>query len=418
MKLRPVLGPQGPAEPTQFAPWVRAAVASAAPEPPEPIDGGYLADLPEPFATEASFGPEGWLTGQPLAALEKHGFVCMRQLIPEYMHEPAFGEVAEYFMAIGASFLGGHAIDKAEGLEGFDKWCELPAEVWERMELGTCKVVFEEIPRFTMDEETGLITSVEPGGCAQKNGVKVGWRVEVVSDKKSTKKFSQPLAAKLASLQATEMRWKAYVQKVGAVEIEFQQMHCWTPYAIKQRWGVFATQRGFQPELGLGKCTEPEFMALPMLREVQEYVKPFVAAMHKIPPRKLCWQPEGASLKGRGQPLAAPHRDAQDLGREQIIIALSAGDFSLWPGCTGGYWLREFLKRHSCQLNFACRAGDVLIFKGGVFVHGSPPVGPNHPAPRVMTYAKFWPPGTPMGQRHAKGQCQCFGVAPAAGGSQ
>ena len=209
-------------------------------------------------------------------------------------------------------------------------------------------------------------------------------------------------------------------------------MRCWTPYAIKQRWGV-ATQRGLQAGLGLGKCTEPEFMALPMLREVQEYVKPFVAAMHKLPPRKLCWQPEGASLKGRGQMQAAPHRDAHDLGRKQIVIALSDGAFSVWPGSHKlPYWdadapagnfrtgetFRDFLKRNSCQLDFACRAGDVLIFKGGVFVDGSPPVGPNHPAPRVMTYAKFWPPGTPMGQRHAKGQCQCFGVAPAAGGSQ
>ena len=320
-RLRPVLGPQGTAEPTNFSVW-EGAVAPTVPQTDDGvrIDGGYPA-LPEPFATKASFGPEGWLTGQPLAALEEHGFVVMRQLIPEYMHEPAYREVTNYFMEIGASFLGGHAIRKTEGLGGFDKWCDLPPAVWEREELGPFKVLFTEIPRFTMDEETGLITSVAEGGCAQKNGVKVGWRVEAVR----YEKFSQPLAAKLANWQASAVHWARVVRK-GAVEIEFQQMKCWTPYAIKQRWGV-ATSRGFQDNLGLGKCTQPEFMALQAMREVQMYVKPFVAAMRKIPPSKLCWHAEGASLKGRGQPLAEAHKDINDLGREQIVIALSDGAF-------------------------------------------------------------------------------------------
>jgi hypothetical protein len=55
---------------------------------------------------------------------------------------------------------------------------------------------------------------------------------------------------------------------------------------------------------------------------------------------------------------------------------------------------------------FACSPGDVLIFKGGHFAHGSPAIGGLHPSPRVMTYATFWPPGTKKGEQHLAGKCK------------
>jgi hypothetical protein len=129
---------------------------------------------------------------------------------------------------------------------------------------------------------------------------------------------------------------------------------------------------------------------------------------------ELPWQ-------GRGSVEAPAHRDEPDIGRMQCVIALSPGAFDVWPGShkmsaktppcgeKGHYHLTEtaatnLLALHSRCL-FACSPGDVLVFNGGHFYHGSPAIGGTEPSPRIVTYATFWPPSTGKGVAHNQGKC-------------
>ena len=114
---------------------------------------------------------------------------------------------------------------------------------------------------------------------------------------------------------------------------------------------------------------------------------------------------------------ATPHRDPEDHGRYQCVVALAKGEFDVWPKShkvvlnslqhdIEGDDLKH-LKSQCSNLLCACEPGDVLIFQGGTFVHGSPRVSRTDPSPRVMTYACFWPPGTSNGANHAAGRCSC-----------
>ena len=149
----------------------------------------------------------------------------------------------------------------------------------------------------------------------------------------------------------------------------------------------------------------------------------YLAYLHQICPNELCWKIEGASMKGKGAPAAPPHRDEYDTGRLQCVVALSPGAFDVWPGshklrmahtdCPDGHF--HFGEKFQQELNFqfkrvvfSCQPGDVLIFQGGTFVHGSPPVEEHNPSPRIVTYAQFWPPGTPKGAEHIAKKCKCF----------
>jgi hypothetical protein len=76
----------------------------------------------------------------------------------------------------------------------------------------------------------------------------------------------------------------------------FQKDVCWTPFALKQKWGV-STSRGYQPKLGLGKCTHPYYVDSPASRDAQLYMRNFLANLHKCLPHELCWQPDGNSFK-------------------------------------------------------------------------------------------------------------------------
>ena len=127
-------------------------------------------------------------------------------------------------------------------------------------------------------------------------------------------------------------------------------------------------------------------------------------------------------MQGRGCEAAPAHRDENDAGRMQCVIALAPGAFDIWPGShkltvkkppcgeQGHYHatddFQNYLRTNCKQLVVSCLPGDVLIFRGGDFVHGSPAIGDQHPSPRVMTYATFWPPSTPKGQVHVSGKCK------------
>ena len=127
-------------------------------------------------------------------------------------------------------------------------------------------------------------------------------------------------------------------------------------------------------------------------------------------------------MKGRGCPAAKEHRDVPDLGRFQCVLALSDGAFDVWPRShtvalstkdfvDGGHFhhgFRQELGSHCQRVVFSFGPGDVLIFQGGTFVHGSPAVDSETPSPRLVTYASFWPPGTQKGSDHAEGKCECL----------
>ena len=131
------------------------------------------------------------------------------------------------------------------------------------------------------------------------------------------------------------------------------------------------------------------------------------------------WRTNVYPCEGRGSLAAPAHRDESDVGREQCVIALAEGAFDVWPGShktplktsAGGHYhlgalVHEYLTTNYEKVVFACSPGDVLIFKGGYFFHGSPAIGGNNPSPRVMTYATFWPPSTAKGLLHSRGRCK------------
>lgn len=158
--------------------------------------------------------------------------------------------------------------------------------------------------------------------------------------------------------------------------------------------------------------------------------RPYLAFMEDVPPSKLCYVKEGGGLKGKASgttPSEAfpPHRDTNDHGRIQCVVALSDCGFMVWPyshklalgteielTATGAFHnsqkLEEELATRCEGVVFSAKAGDVFLFVGGLTVHGVPVVGENHPSPRVVTYASFWPPGTRQGCLHEKKECSCY----------
>ena len=154
-----------------------------------------------------------------------------------------------------------------------------------------------------------------------------------------------------------------------------------------------------------------------------EIVRSYVASLEKCLPSQLCYIEEGGCLKGRGSEAFASHRDTDDNGRIQCVMALSDVGFDVWPHShmlpdkpgnnegSGHFLLSKPFARSlkaSCEhVVFSAKAGDVFIFQGGLTVHGVPEVGESHPSPRVVTFASFWPPGTTKGTTHAKKECKC-----------
>ena len=99
----------------------------------------------------------------------------------------------------------------------------------------------------------------------------------------------------------------------------------YNPYAKLQKWGV-ATSIGYQQGLGSGQALSKQIYAkIPSIAAVQHYPKQFLAHLSKRAPERMCWQPEGVSVKGDGAPAANLHRNEKDEGRNQCIVILTAG---------------------------------------------------------------------------------------------
>ena len=140
--------------------------------------------------------------------------------------------------------------------------------------------------------------AVEAAGQAERLGVICGWVVSEVYHKGASILVAQEIYHKGAlgpNVRAGGLDYYKHECHVD-VEMVFQQDVCWTPFALKQKWGV-STSRGYQPKLGLGKCTHPYYVDSPASRDAQLYMRNFLANLHKCLPHELCWQPDGNSFK-------------------------------------------------------------------------------------------------------------------------
>jgi hypothetical protein len=180
--------------------------------------------------------------------------------------------------------------------------------------------------------------------------------------------------------------------------------------AIEQSWG-FSTSMGYQADIGGGQVFRGDvnFMANEWLVGIQEYMRPYIALVEGVCPQHLLREPEGVSLKGQGSPALALHVDPNDAERHQVVISLSHTAFVVVPKSATPTGDRVFhLKRQDQaeldehRLCFSCSPGDVLIFDGGVVVHGSPAVPSGMPHPRIVTYCKFWAARSKKGAQHVQ----------------
>jgi hypothetical protein len=140
---------------------------------------------------------------------------------------------------------------------------------------------------------------------------------------------------------------------------------------------------------------------------------PLVAALLGVSQSRLVLQPEGFSAK---LPHTKAFRDHLDRNRVptdfedwQIVIACSAGPFSVWPGShvaveekekdvtykfkKANHWcycpedpLVQRMRELSARLLIPAEMGDVLLFRGGRIVHG---VAETFGNLRLATYAAF-----------------------------
>ena len=339
-----------------------------------------------------------------MAGLEEQGFIILRGFVPGNIVGLAHCEVGCYFVELLKGFRGGFAVD--EGQAGLPKLLDLPDTAWEKKSKGTTIInILPGNPGFKVDPR-GCVTEVTSGGQACAKDVAVGW----VLTKVGNSKFSKPLAEKV------------FHEKTG-FKATFDALEFWHPAAIDQKWGV-QTTRGYMNHLGLGKCTGAKETNIPSVMATQHYMSHYIAFLEGVRPGDLCWQPDRFSLKTKNAPGGKPHRDIHDLGRYQAVIALSQGFWEGWP-CShkleppislssSSEFPIDYLEQHCKKLSIPCQPGDVFIFVGGTFVHRSPAVGPDEFSPRVMTYAKFWPPGTTQWRKHDDCKCPCHLFTPQA----
>ena len=280
-------GPGPPLRPTDFPPVGQTFDAATGAENLESQSGSGYPALPQELAG-VSFDVSRGCCNMPLvrAALEEHGFICLRGFIPQMLVDKAFEESTKYFLGILRSFWDGNAIN--EGLAGFDKLAKLPSKVWERKEHE--KVTLSFGPGewgFQADPQTNIVNSIQDDGQAQLHGVKPGWVVlQILKDDKSIGPLR--MAACLGEMAAAS--W------TGGCKIRFQAVEYYTNFAKDQKWGV-STTRGYQPKLGLGKCTDACYMQYPAIRDAQLWMRQFLATLHECSPHELCWQPDGVSFK-------------------------------------------------------------------------------------------------------------------------
>ena len=159
-------------------------------------------------------------------------------------------------------------------------------------------------------------------------------------------------------------------------------------------------KRGWHISVGNGRVFQdwqhPDILA------IREATRSIACDWHGVQSNALRGNPESCSLKVAGCPALGAHLDKARVGSLQIVIALSKTKGIVWPGShmhAFGLQAKKFYKLDEddlCRLaQQGCTAkevdldvGDVLVFLGGVMVHGSPAVGHGE-APRCMTYAHW-----------------------------
>ena len=271
--------------------------------------------LPPELAT-ASFDTTNWWDMDRVhAALDEHGFVCLRKFIPSQITQLAMHEATSYLLKVMRSFQHGHAIDEP-GLAGFDKLVALPGKVWEhRPNLMTKCITFAKgNVGIEINAQTKVVTKVEPGGQAHKMDVEVGWVwLFPVHDKFH---INATISNKLLALvkchvKPTDPHEKDTTQPLVDIDtlieedfeegdgiiFEFQPPKYYTNFAVEQHWGV-ATQKGYQQELGIGRVTDPKnFRGCLALMSAQRYMRNWIAQLHQCLPEELHWEAQGVSVK-------------------------------------------------------------------------------------------------------------------------
>ena len=167
--------------------------------------------------------------------------------------------------------------------------------------------------------------------------------------------------------------------------------------------------RGWMQHLGAGRMFEGrDFAEDGQASALQELCRPVVAFLHGVPEGALRRVDERVSVKPAGTPMLESHIDGNRRGSYQVVMALSETPFlvfpyshkaaAIFPENINKYYAltKDELNRlkdefQSEATEVPAKPGDVLIFEGGSFVHGSVEIKMGQPT-RYVAYAQFWPP--------------------------
>jgi hypothetical protein len=252
--------------------------------PPAAPQNAYPS-LPEELHGASFDAQRCWDIVMVRAALEEYGFVVLRGFVPERIAQPALAEATEYFLGVLRAFKHGYAIDK--GVAGIDEVARLPSCVWENVAKKKKTITFAKGSLgMTVHPQTLEVVGLTPNGQASRLGVRPGWAVEKASNgRRGLTKVRQPLVAWLEAEQP------------AVSFVTFQPPANYSPLAVSQKWGVF-TSKGYQPDLGLGKCTDAEnFATSAGVMNAQLWMRNYLASLHDCMPTELCWKPDGVSFK-------------------------------------------------------------------------------------------------------------------------
>ena len=172
-------------------------------------------------------------------------------------------------------------------------------------------------------------------------------------------------------------------------------------------------KRGWIQSVGTGRMFDgTEFKANAEFVKLQESCRPVVAFLHGIEEDALCRVDERVSVKPARTPELRAHIDVNRRGSYQVVIALSEAPFLVFPYSHKATKLflnvvkdfhpltRDQLERlrdeyESVATYVPAKPGDVLVFEGGSFVHGSVEIKMGEPT-RYAAYAQFWPTGASL----------------------
>jgi len=163
-------------------------------------------------------------------------------------------------------------------------------------------------------------------------------------------------------------------------------------------------ERGWAPDLGGGKLyRHSDFTSNAAVVRVQESLRPVISLLHGVKPKELVLNPEGVSVKPPGCPALVSHLDPPRAGTYQVIVALTDTSFVLFPRShkkfvdkktSRSYTLTDddikdlAEKWGSVYTEVEAKAGDVCIFEGGTFAHGSPSTRLGDSA-RIVTFCHY-----------------------------